>query len=1697
MSTIDNRIVQMQFNNKQFEDSIKTSTKSLDNLKKGLQLDESANSLSNLSKVGKAFTLEGISNGVEALNNKFSAMGIVGITALQNIANSAINAGKTLIESLTVDPIKDGLNEYETKMDAIQTILTNTASKGTTLSQVNDALNELNKYSDLTIYNFAQMTDNIGKMTAAGLGLKDSVTVVKGLANTAAGFGVDATKMAGATYQMSQALSAGSIKLMDWKSMEQAGMGGEKLQKVLIDLGKTQGKITTEMQNGQEKIVTYTKKNGKELLNFRDSLKSGWLDTDVFVKAMDKMANDKSLLLAAENVTSLTKLIGTMKEAVGSGWAQSWESIFGNKDQSTKLFTDINNAFNSLIAPSTNARNAVLAFWNANGGREAIIKGLSNSFNGLMEILTPISAAFRTIFPAVTGKQLVDISKKFERVTEHFKIGVPTIINIRKTFEGLFSILSIGVKVIELAVGIIGLLIKILIPGTNGILGLTGAIGGLITGLDNFIEKSDLVNRATKKIGEAFTVVKDVINKVVTYMQPGVNAIIDNLTKEFIYLKPYFVSVFNDIGNTLVYVEPIIAKGITKIIKSLSKLKPEITFIKELLSELAEKFMSLFGDTKVYASGFDDIGKSVDKAANPIKTFKKLIEGICVVFFVIKKVITTVFKGILDFITPIFTSLKSQLGHLSLQDIGSILTGLGLLTIAKTIKDGLGGINEVLEQLGNTLKAFQLKVKAEALLKIAIALGILAVALIALSYLDAKDLAKSLITLTIVFTELIVGLIILNKNVTTVRKITTQMVALGLGMLLLAYAVKTLSSIDSSKLKNSILALAALMGILALFINLTRGANLKKSAGGLVTFSLGILILTGALSILGKMKTSQLEQGVIALTALMTVIALFVDLTKGGSLKSSAGGLIAFSLGILILTGALSILGKMKVGTLEQGIVALTALMTVIALFVDLTKGGDLAKSSGGLIGFAIGLVILTGALSILGKMKVGQLVQGVIAITTLMTVIGLFVNLTNGGDLAKSSGGLIGFAIGLLILTKSLSILGKMKANQLIQGTVALSALMIVIGLFVNLTKGGDLAKSAKGLTGFSIGLLILTGAVAILASLKPEKLIMGVEALVALIGSIVLFVTLTNGGDLEKSAKGMIGFSTGILILAGVLAILAGLNSGKLILASVALSTIITVIGLYVKMANGGNIIKAAIGLVVISGSIIVLAEALKLVSTLDTDKLVLSALAITSLLLSIVLITKLTKPGELILTAGALVIFSGALVIMAKALSILGSVDSKTLVIGISSLIAMLLVLGASASILGPLTPVIISLSIAMVAFGIACLAMGAGMWLLAKSLEAFNASGEAGSKILFKIVMNLIDLIPLAMAKLGDGITVFIKSLGDNAPIIADSCSKMLNALLAIIVQSIPALANAGLQLILALLTGIANNTQQIVEAGMNIIINLIIGITNKLPDIIDAAFKLIVSFIDGLATAIDKNHDAINNACVHLINSIVDAIGDLIGDLVNVGANLVRGAIQGIENTKNELFDSVHNIFSDVVTRVKKILGIKSPSRVFAEIGKYSVQGFAKGINKYSTLAENEVKNMGLNTLDTLTNAMSNISDAVNGNIDANPTIRPVMDLTEIISGAGTIYSMLNQNQGITVSANTRKTASINSNISQNQELIQNGSSQSLQQSNTNPKSVSVQLVLQNGKAIAEFMLPDLDNLTGENNKIIGRMVGLR
>ena len=437
--TIDEKVVEMRFDNKQFESNVATSMSTLEKLKRSLKLDGAAKGLEDINGAAKKVDMSGLGNGVESVSAKFSALQVIGVTALANITNSAVNAGKRMVSALTIDPVLSGFKEYETQINAVQTILANTSSKGTTIDDVTAALDELNHYADLTIYNFTEMTRNIGTFTAAGIDLDTSVNAIQGIANLAAVSGSTSQQASVAMYQLSQALASGTVKLMDWNSVVNAGMGGEVFQNALKEtsellgtgakaaieaegsfreslrtgwltsevLTETLKKFTTSGAN--EYVAKYTGLTKEAVQAALDNAKAQYGEADAIDKAAEALANKsgknkdeiKSILQmaktateAATKVKTFSQLWDVLKEAAQSGWAKTWQIIIGDFEEAKALLTPISDTLTNIINKISDWRNSLL--------ESALGKGFSKLGERITGVLKPIEKVVNTVTETTT-----------------------------------------------------------------------------------------------------------------------------------------------------------------------------------------------------------------------------------------------------------------------------------------------------------------------------------------------------------------------------------------------------------------------------------------------------------------------------------------------------------------------------------------------------------------------------------------------------------------------------------------------------------------------------------------------------------------------------------------------------------------------------------------------------------------------------------------------------------------------------------------------------------------------------------------------------------------------------------------------------------------------------------------------------------------------------------------------------------------------------------------------------------------------------------------------------------------------------------------------------------------------------------------------------------------------------------------------
>ena len=364
---IDERVVEMRFDNAQFEKNVSTTMSTLEKLKQSLNLTGAAKGFEDINAAAKKIDMNGLANSVDTVGLRFNALYTIADQTLRNITNRVEQTIERTLRMFTTEPITTGFNEYELKMGSVQTIM---ASTGESLDTVNKYLNELNEYSDRTIYSFSDMTQNIGKFTNAGVKLEDAVLAIKGISNEAAVSGANANEASRAMYNFAQALSAGYVKLIDWKSIENANMATVEFKKYLLEAAEAAGTVKKQA-NGMYKVLSTNAQGSTfdQLIDathyFNDSLNYQWMTTDALVSTLKAYADEttdigKKAYASAQDIKTFSQMMDTLKESAQSGWAMTWELIVGDFETAKKTWTAVGKVVGEMIDSMSDSRNNLL-----------------------------------------------------------------------------------------------------------------------------------------------------------------------------------------------------------------------------------------------------------------------------------------------------------------------------------------------------------------------------------------------------------------------------------------------------------------------------------------------------------------------------------------------------------------------------------------------------------------------------------------------------------------------------------------------------------------------------------------------------------------------------------------------------------------------------------------------------------------------------------------------------------------------------------------------------------------------------------------------------------------------------------------------------------------------------------------------------------------------------------------------------------------------------------------------------------------------------------------------------------------------------------------------------------------------------------------------------------------------------------------
>lgn len=427
MPNIDERVVQMRFDNKQFEQGVAESLKTLDKLKEQLKLEDASKSLINLNKVVSDLDFNSLENDVTRISNAFTPLGKIAQKTLDQIADKAVNTGKQLVGMLTgFNDMVAGKAKYEMETKAVQTI---TNATGKSVQEVEGVLSKLMHYTDETSYDFAQMASSIGKFTSVGVDLEIAEEAMEGIANWAAKSGADKQMANRAMYNISQAMGAGSMMVRDWMSIENANMATQEFKETAIETAKELGRLQ-DAGEGAGKMIMGSGNKMKEIdvdyQSFRETLRYGWLDTEVLTETLRKYGDQTTQFgldayHAAQNALTFTDAIDAVKDSVSSGWMKTMQLLFGNLDEAREFWTNLATWMQEFAGVFSEARNHLLEGWHDLGGYSAMIESITNVWRTFENVVLGVREAIQQVFPPETAEHLVELTEKVRDGTAAFR----------------------------------------------------------------------------------------------------------------------------------------------------------------------------------------------------------------------------------------------------------------------------------------------------------------------------------------------------------------------------------------------------------------------------------------------------------------------------------------------------------------------------------------------------------------------------------------------------------------------------------------------------------------------------------------------------------------------------------------------------------------------------------------------------------------------------------------------------------------------------------------------------------------------------------------------------------------------------------------------------------------------------------------------------------------------------------------------------------------------------------------------------------------------------------------------------------------------------------------------------------------------------------------------------------------------------
>lgn len=1655
---------------------VQDSLNGVKKLEEGLAFRGGVEGINQVSAAAKNLNFSEAQAGIAETTSKFSALQSIAFGALASIGGKIAEIGSSMLSSFTVQPLIDGMKEYELQLNSVQTILANTAQKGETIQTVNAALDQLNTYADQTIYNFGEMTSNIGKFTAAGIGLEDSVASIKGLANWAAVAGANSESTSRAMYQLSQAMAAGTVKLQDWMSLENAGIATKQFQDQLIQTAKVHGKSVDEM----------IAKNG----SFRLSLQEGWLDQEIMMETLKQMAGEytdeqllsmgyteeqvaqiqelaKTGMSAAQDIKTFSQLMGVIGEELGSSWSQSFRIIFGDFEQAKELWTKVG-AFltgpSGVITQMGNARNALLQGWADLGGRQKVLEGLASLFHAMWDPLQRIGQAFSQVFSGPSAEGLYAMSEAFANFMAKLVPSEATVESIGNYFEAFFRVVKIGVLVLTDFAKVIGWIAGGALKGLGAIISnLRGHTAGWSWSL---LESVEAVQSWYESLNVAENVIKALIwtgnglKRIWGNFSEGFH---DEITPSLKRLKEAWDNLWAALKSAGSGIKEAIVGPFRELKEGAQEVGQSLGLVSDSTDEagataeeneskftkLKNKIVDLFESAykKSYFWGqhlADHLIPAIDKLTSFINWLTECINKQAIV--------------VEDWLTPKMERLAALYDEVStkfsewaeamqngpdiawLSSLGGILSsfGAGVWGVLKNLatlnfdfdtqpfkkafsdlKTLMGEYAESVKYGWNTTKEF-------------------------IANLELKDKATSGWHN---FVKLIKGI---GKVLSTVGHYAVIAAKALIEPFKGAFAeLKNMADNgDYGGIFDAILKTGALVTFLAIARNVINTFKEWGKAG------------SNFAGILGSVKD---------------VIDGFKESMEATTAKVKATTILILAGAVLVLAAALWVVAQIPAGKIVAAGAALYFMFNMLKKAEDELSSAGEGKDTKGLAKRMLALVVLAGVALLLGK---------------------------------------------------ALNNIGTMDWDDILKGTLGLFAVIKMLMMVADTTtkKNKDILAFALTAIPLGIGVMLLAYAVKPLGEMSLSDLTQGVLALGLIMKMMTMMSQMGTVKIKKASAFAFLALAFTMRQIAKVLTEIGELSWGDTIKGILALDICLASLAFTVQRLDkfgGGKSLVGALSLLIVSATLKLIASDIESFASMPWGDYLKGLVMMAAALAVLVGISSIG--GGSLAGAAGLFITVAALALLAPVMRMLGEMDWATAGKGIAIMalgLAALVAVGYVAEFA----------AVGLLALGGAILMIGMGVGLategIAKLVDAIanlSTSGADGVQTFLAAVDGFIERMPAMGTALGEGFINFMQVLIDNSGTIVEYLKLILTSGAQAMIESIPtfvqlmttillaiiqviydnaqALIDCAIFLILTLSQALIDNMPQLVQRGSDVLISFLDGLSQKIPEIgqkatdcivafitslgdempriTDAAAKTVIKFINGLADAIENNSEAMAQAGVRLISAITRGIGTGIRTLVstgvaqmkNAGIQLVNGLKNAITEKLSSIASAVTSMGSTVVSKVKSAFGIHSPSRVMYEIGDFLMQGLANGITDNTEQGIAAATTMATDTVDALSKGFGNSKDIWNNAFgeNADPTIKPVLDLSQVEEQASRLDEILPKEEiaGTLTTTATAQLAGrvvtsnpVKSNDTAASETYNQGTSLVFNQYNNSPKALS-------------------------------------